>query len=99
MTCRSSGFVEDPEKAKKVTEFEAKDRQGVLVNIRQKNQRYKRYKASPSKNKDSTSTPDSIEIDDGDDPAPQQTHEAYAVFYSAFNNSPISISSADIDVL
>lgn len=70
---RRKGFVEDPEKAKKIAEFTAKDTHSILDQIREKNQRYKRHKTSPlspSKGNDSTTTPDSIEIDAGDDPAP-----------------------------
>jgi hypothetical protein len=74
---RESGFVEDPEKAKKVAAYEAKDSESILSKIRQKNQRYKRQKESTSKGSDSNSTPDSIEIDAGDDPAFQHTFEAY----------------------
>jgi hypothetical protein len=32
---RSSGFVEDPEKAKKVADFDAKDEKGILNKIRE----------------------------------------------------------------
>jgi hypothetical protein len=70
---RREGFVEDPEKAKKITEFEASDIKGILGQIRDKKQRYKRFKTlastSTSKDTDDTSTPDSIVIDAGDDPA------------------------------
>jgi len=69
---RKAGFVEDPKKAKKVAEFTARVIKGVLIQIRAKNQRYKRQKISlpsPSKGNDSPSVPDIIEIDAGDDPA------------------------------
>ena len=49
---RSSGFVEDPEKAKKVTDFDAKDEKGILNRIREKNRRFKKQKKSPNKGSD-----------------------------------------------
>lgn len=39
---RSRGFVEDPEKAKKIADFEAKDMKGILNKVREKNRRFKR---------------------------------------------------------
>ena len=51
--------------------------------------RYKRYRTQqPTQQPGSNS----IEIDAGDDPAPHQHHETYAVYSSAFNN-PITSSS------
>jgi hypothetical protein len=80
---RTRGFVEDPEKVKKVALFEAADTNGTLNNIREKNRRYKKPK---NKDCDKQADSDSIEIDAGDAPADQSLHEAYAVFSSAFNN-------------
>ncbi|KAF2747586.1 hypothetical protein M011DRAFT_526178 [Sporormia fimetaria CBS 119925] len=77
---RPRGFVEDPEKAKKITEYEAKDKKGILNKIREKNRRFKRQK---SKESDKHVESDSIEIDAGD--GPSQQHEAYAVYTSAFS--------------
>jgi len=77
---RSSGFVEDPEKAKKIADYEAKDKKGILNKIREKSRRFKRQK---SKDGDKQPESDSIEIDAGDDPS--QQHEAYVVFSSAFS--------------
>jgi hypothetical protein len=73
---RTRGFVEDPEKVKKVALFEAADTNGTLNNIREKNRRYKKQK---SKDADKRAESNSIEIDAGDAPA-------YAVFSSAFND-------------
>jgi hypothetical protein len=80
---RARGFVEDPEKAKKIAEFEAADTKGMLNKIREKNRRYKKQK---SKVTDKRADSDSIEIDAGDATADQPLHEAHAVFSSAFNN-------------
>jgi hypothetical protein len=80
---RTRGFVEDPEKVKKVALFEAADTNGTLNNIREKNRRHKKPK---NKDSDKQADSDSIEIDAGDAPADQSLHEAYAVFSSAFNN-------------
>jgi hypothetical protein len=80
---RTRGFVEDPEKAKKVALFEAADTEGILNKIREKNRRYKKQK---SKDADKRAESDSIEIDAGDAPADQPLHEANAGFSSAFNN-------------
>jgi len=85
-TQRQKGFLLDPEKAKKITEFEAKNRGGLLNKIREKNKRYKRHRTQPPDS-------DSIEIDAGDDPVPHQFHETYAVYSSAFNN-PITSGSS-----
>jgi len=82
-TQRQKGFLSDPEKAKKVLEFEAKDYTGLLNKIREKNKRYKLYRTKQPGS-------DSIEIDAGDDPALYQYHETYAVYLSAFNNSSSS---------
>jgi hypothetical protein len=57
---RTRGFVEDPEKAKKVALFEAADTGGILNKIREKNRRYKKHK---SKDTDKRAESDSIEID------------------------------------
>ena len=84
-TQRQKGFLSDPEKAK-VSEFEAKDRTGLLNKIRNKNKRYKRQRTQPPGS-------DSIEIDAGDDPVSHQSHETYAVYSSAFNN-PITSGSS-----
>jgi len=89
---RSRGFVEDPEKAKKITDFEARDPQGILNKIREKNRRFKKHKARDTSNKQHMSASDSIEIDAGDPVINQSPHEAYAVFSSAFNNQIASQS-------
>lgn len=81
---RTRGFVEDPEKAKKIAEYEAKDKKGILNKIREKTKRFKKHK---NKDTDSKTTSDSIEIDAGDNPA-EQSPQAYAVFSSAFNYQP-----------
>ena len=80
---RTRGFVEDPEKAKKITAFEAADTKGILNKIRGKNRRYKKQR---SRDADTRTDADSIEIDAGDQPTDRSSHEAYAVFSSAFNN-------------
>ena len=80
---RTRGFVEDPEKAKKIALFEAADAKGILNKIRERNRRYKKQK---SKDADKRAESDSIEIDAGDEPADQPLHKAYSVFSSAFNN-------------
>jgi hypothetical protein len=80
---RTQGFVENPEKAKKIAAFEAADTKGVLNKIREKNRRYKNLR---SKDTDMRADADSIEIDAGDQPTDRSSHEAYAVFSSAFNN-------------
>jgi hypothetical protein len=80
---RTRGFVEDPEKAKKITTFEKSDTKGLLNKIREKNRRYKKHK---SKEADKRVEPDSIDIDAGDQPTDRSIHDAYAVFSSAFNN-------------
>ena len=41
---RTRGFIEDPEKAKKIRQYEAQDKKGILSKIREKNQRYKKHK-------------------------------------------------------
>jgi hypothetical protein len=41
---RTRGFVEDPEKAKKITQHKAIDKEGILHKIREKNRRYKKHK-------------------------------------------------------
>ena len=46
-TLRQKGFLLDPEKVKKITEFEAKDPKGILNKIREKNKRYKRSRTQP----------------------------------------------------
>ena len=82
---RPRGFVEDPDKAKKISDYEFKDKKGLLNKIREKNRRYKKLKTSnPGRKVDS----DSIEIDAGDDPIEHTSHQAYAVFLSAFNHQP-----------
>jgi hypothetical protein len=80
---RTRGFVEDPEKAKKITAFETSDTKGILNKIREKTRRYKKHK---NKDADKRAESDSIDIDAGDQPTDQSTHEAYAVFSAAFNN-------------
>jgi hypothetical protein len=77
---RSSGFVEDPEKAKKVADFDAKDEKGILNKIREKIRRFKKPKKPQNKDADNQPESDSIEIDAGDDPADQLPNEAYAIF-------------------
>ena len=89
---RTQGFVEDPEKAKKIAEFEAKDPQGILNKIREKNRRFKKYKTRDTSKKQHASDSDSIEIDAGNPLVNQSLHEAYAVFSSAFNNQIASQS-------
>ncbi|KAH7563696.1 hypothetical protein BM1_00743 [Bipolaris maydis] len=79
-------FVVDPEKAKKIADFEAKDSYGILNKIREKNRRFKKYKTGDSSRHSEASDSDSIEIDAGDPLAEHSLHEAYAVFSSAFNN-------------
>ena len=81
---RTRGFVEDPEKAKKITTFETSDTRGILNKIREKTQRYKKHKTN---NAEKRAESDSIEIDAGDQPTDQSTHEAYAVFSAAFNKN------------
>jgi hypothetical protein len=83
---RTQGFVEDPEKAKKITAFEAAYTKGILNKIREKTRRYKKPK---SKDTDKRADADSIEIDAGDLPADRSSYEAYAVFSSAFNNQSL----------
>ncbi|KAH8699428.1 hypothetical protein GQ44DRAFT_733194 [Phaeosphaeriaceae sp. PMI808] len=80
---RTRGFIEDPEKAKKIVQFETKDRRGILNKIREKNRCFKKRN---SKDNDARTESDSIEIDAGDDPSQQSAYEAHAVFSSAFNN-------------
>jgi hypothetical protein len=80
---RARGFVEDPEKAKKIAEFEAADTKGMLNKIREKIRCYKKQK---NKVTDKQADSDSIEIDACDATADQPLHEAHAVFSSAFNN-------------
>jgi len=63
---RQKGFLSDPEKAKKVSKFEAKDHTGLLNKIREKNKRYKRSRSDRSQPLGSNS----IEIDASDDPTP-----------------------------
>ncbi|KAI2483744.1 hypothetical protein Ptr902_06061 [Pyrenophora tritici-repentis] len=76
-------FVEDPEKAKKITAFETSDTKGILNKIREKTRRYKKHK---NKDANKRAESDSIDIDADDQPTDQPIHEAYAVFSSAFNN-------------
>jgi len=83
---RQNGFLLDPEKAKKVSQFEAKDRAGLLNKIRNENKRYKRQRTQQPGS-------DSIEIDAGDDPILHQSYKTYAVYSSAFNN-PITSGSS-----
>jgi hypothetical protein len=83
---RPRGFVEDPEKAKKIAEYEAKDNKGILNQIREKNRSYKKRQTDADKPAES----DSIEIDAGDAPADQLTRGAYAVLSSS--NSVFSSS-------
>lgn len=80
---KTRGFVENPEKAKKIVQYEVKDKKGILNKIRERNRRFKKQ---IGKNTDSTTESDSIQIDAGDDPSQPLTHEAYAVFSSAFNH-------------
>ena len=84
------GFAVDPEKAKKIADFEAKDSRGVLNKIREKNRRFKKYKTRDGSKHNKASDSDSIEIDAGDPLAGHSPHEAYAVFSSAFNNQRLS---------
>jgi hypothetical protein len=79
---RARGFVEDPEKAKKIAEFKAADRRHTNK-IRRKNWHYKKQK---SKVTDKQANSGSIEMDAGNAPADQLLHKAYAIFSSAFNN-------------
>ncbi|CAE7204972.1 hypothetical protein PTNB73_07013 [Pyrenophora teres f. teres] len=82
-SARTRGFVEDPEKAKKITTFETSDTKGILNKIREKTRRYKKHKTNDAEKRTES---DSIDIDAGDQPTDQSTHEAYAVFSAAFNN-------------
>jgi hypothetical protein len=66
---RLRGFVEDPEKVKKIKDYEAKDNKGILNQIREKNRSYKKRQTDADK----PAEPDSIEIDAGDPPADQLT--------------------------
>jgi hypothetical protein len=54
---RTRGFVEDPEKAKRITAFETADTSGLLNKIREKNRRYKKQR---SKDTDKRADSDSI---------------------------------------
>jgi hypothetical protein len=84
-TQRTSGFTKDPEKAKKIAEFEAKDEKGVLNQIREKNQRLKRQKKEASKDTNDLAIDnesDSIEIDAGDE-LPTHQYVAHAAHLSA----------------
>ena len=58
------GFVKDPKKAKKIADYKAKDKIGLLNKIWEKNQRFKRIK---NKDADKKTESDLIEIDAGDD--------------------------------
>lgn len=89
-TLRPRGFLEDPEKAKKVAEFDARDKQGILNKIREKNRRYKKQKTRDTGKQNHASNSDSIEIDAGDPLTDHTPHEAYAVFSSAFNSQSAS---------
>jgi hypothetical protein len=60
---RTRGFVEDPEKAKRITAFKTANPLGLLNKIREKNQRYKKQR---SKDTDKRAGSDLIEIDAGD---------------------------------
>jgi hypothetical protein len=70
---RSSGFIEDPEKAKKIANFEAKDSKGILNKIRAKNRHFKRLRQPQNKDAAENNESDTIEIDAGDDPASYRT--------------------------
>jgi len=87
---KQSGFVEDPEKAKKIKAYEAKDQEGRLNKIRERNRRFKKQRTDQQSQKDQIQSSDSIEIDAGDYPAQHAAQqnalpEAYAVFSSAFS--------------
>jgi hypothetical protein len=69
---RTRGFVKDPEKVKKIKDYEAKDNKGILNQIREKNRSYKKRQTDADKPAES----DSIEIDAGDAPADQPAHYA-----------------------
>ncbi|EUC27508.1 hypothetical protein COCCADRAFT_9908 [Bipolaris zeicola 26-R-13] len=84
------GFVGDPEKAKKIADFEARDSRGVLSKIREKNRRFKKHRTRDGSKHGKASDSDSIEIDAGDPLADHSPHEAYAIFSSAFNNQRAS---------
>ena len=82
------GFVKDPEKAKKIAEFEAKDKEGILNKIQAKNWHFKKVKkcqeSKPEENNDS----DLITIDTGDLPTQASPtgspYSAFTTFSSAF---------------
>jgi len=59
------------------------DIKGILNKIQEKTRRYKKHKTSDTEKRAES---DSIDIDAGDQPTDQSTHEAYAVFSAAFNN-------------
>jgi hypothetical protein len=74
---RTREFVEDPEKGKTITAFEAADTKGILNKIQEKTRRYKKPR---SKDTDKQADADMIEINAGDQPANQSPYEAYTVF-------------------
>jgi hypothetical protein len=74
---RSTGFIEDPEKVKKIALFETRDHEGILNKIREKNRRFKKQRNKAS---DKQVESDSIEIDAGDDPTDQLPYQVHALF-------------------
>ncbi|EOA88011.1 uncharacterized protein SETTUDRAFT_27948 [Exserohilum turcica Et28A] len=102
------GFVVDPEKAKKIADFEAKDNCGILNKIWEKNRRFKKSKTRDTNKHNKATDSDSIEIDAGDPLAEQSLqHEAYATLDPATNihicNNPAEFEwkapAADDDVV
>jgi hypothetical protein len=86
---KPKGFLEDPEKAKKIAEFEAKDKEGILNQIRAKNRRFKKVKKRQESKLEENNDSDSITINAGDlltqASPPSSPHGAFATFSSAFS--------------
>ena len=73
-TLRSRGFIEDPEKVKKIAQYEANDNEGILNKIRAKSRYFKKLRQQDDKVASQETNSDTIEIDAGDDP----TTDAYS---------------------
>lgn len=79
---RLEGFVEDPEKAKKISDYESKDKKGVLNKIRERNRGYKKLRTGSP---DQETEPDSTVAGAGDDTTEHTSHPPYFAGSSAFN--------------
>jgi hypothetical protein len=79
-TLRSAGFVLDPEKAKKVEDFERKDTKGRLPKIRERNRKRKQLRRQRKTPSQSNNAADSeLALDAGDQQPNNQPYSVHAV--------------------